>query len=445
MNAQANPFAEPDDDDRTIIVRPNTVSPLGARQQQMANLGQPGERETDFVMLSQAGTSPVMACAGSLLTLMARLRNTVNVPDPGALRQRAAQEIERFGAALREVGLPSETVRLAHYAMCASLDDVVQCTPWGSHGPWADQSLTSTYHRDVRGGERFFVILKKLLESPATYIGPIELMYHCMSLGMMGQYRLMPRGPAEFEHMREETYATILRVRGATSADLSPHWTGAGAPYRPLRFEMPVWLAALLAIGILGLIYAAALFASGTASDTLLASSADLPPHGMPQIARSGPVAPPPVPHRDALRARLISALKKEIDAGALSVAGTPTAPIIRLESQGMFATGAATVAPTYRAVLRRVGDAIGHNGGHVSIIGYTDSQPIRTIAFPSNFALSLARAKAAAAEIEPYVGAGRIHVAGKGADSPIADNATATGREANRRVEIIVQEDAHP
>ncbi|MCQ9154981.1 type IVB secretion system protein IcmH/DotU [Acidomonas methanolica] len=440
-----NPFAEPEDDDRTIIMRRDAISALSARQH-VAPVEQAGERDIDFAALPQAGENPVVACAGSLLTLMARLRNAISVPDAGALRERTAAEIEQYGAALREARLPLETIRLAHYAMCASLDDVVQCTPWGSHGPWADLSLTSAYHRDVKGGERFFVILRKLLESPNAYIDVLELLYLSMSLGMRGEYRLMPRGPAELEKVREETYAAILRVRGASAADLSPHWTGVGEPYRALRFEMPIWLAALLGVGLLGIAYALALLAAGTASDSLLAGVSGLPPHAMPGIARPAPVTPVPEgPHRETLRARLQAALQPDIRDGNLIVAGTERVPVIRLQTQGMFDVGAATILPRYVAVLRRVGDAIGRSEGHTDVVGYTDSQPIRTLAFPSNYALSLARARAAAAVIEPYVGAERITASGQGAQSPVGDNATEAGRRANRRVEIAVDEGAPP
>lgn len=444
MTPQENPFSEPEDDDRTIIMpREATVSALAARQH-LAPVEQSGEGDLDFPALPHGGENPVVDAAGSLLTLMARLRNAVSVPNAGVLRERAGGEIERYGAALREARLPPETIRLAHYVMCASLDDIVQGTPWGSHGPWADLSLTSAYHRDVKGGERFFVILRKLLESPNAYVNVLELMYLCMSLGMQGQFRLMPRGPAELERVREETYAAIVRVRGPSAADLSPNWAGVAEPYRALRFEMPVWLAALLGAGTLGIVYALALFASGAASDSLLAGASALPPHVMPAISRPAPVtAPPVIPHAEALRSRLESALRSDIRDGNLMVEGTETIPVIRLQAQGMFETGGATVLPQFIAVLRRVGDAIGRNEGHTNIVGYTDSQPIRTIAYPSNYALSMARARAAADVISPYVGAGRITASGEGAQSPVGDNATEAGRRANRRVEIQVQEGA--
>ena len=73
-------------------------------------------------------------------------------------------------------------------------------------------------------------------------------------------------------------------------------------------------------------------------------------------------------------------------------------------------------------------------------VIGYTDDQPIRTIAFPSNFQLSTARAKEASAIIGASVGDPSRLTAEERADAdPIATNSTPEGRERNRRIEVVL------
>jgi type VI secretion system protein ImpK len=75
-----------------------------------------------------------------------------------------------------------------------------------------------------------------------------------------------------------------------------------------------------------------------------------------------------------------------------------------------------------------------------VKVIGYTDSEPIRTIAFPSNFQLSTARAQAASTIFGAALGvASRITVEGRADADPIAPNATPEGRERNRRIEVVL------
>src|ERR1700744_3346942 len=159
----------------------------------------------------RVGRSPLLAEAAPLLQLLSRLRNTLSQPDSGALRERAVNEVRRFEQVSRDSGVPIDQLRPAHYALCASLDDVVQATPWGSEGAWASRSLVSTFHQEVRSGDRFFDVLNQVKQNPGLFLPVLELMYLCLSLGFQGRYRLSPRGPGELERLREDLYATIVR------------------------------------------------------------------------------------------------------------------------------------------------------------------------------------------------------------------------------------------
>ena len=60
---------------------------------------------------------------------------------------------------------------------------------------------------------------------------------------------------------------------------------------------------------------------------------------------------------------------------------------------------------------------------------------------FPSNFELSVERAKAVAALLKRGLAEpGRVDIEGKGPDAPIASNTTPEGRAKNRRVEIFIE-----
>ncbi|MDH3532655.1 MAG: OmpA family protein, partial [Gammaproteobacteria bacterium] len=79
-----------------------------------------------------------------------------------------------------------------------------------------------------------------------------------------------------------------------------------------------------------------------------------------------------------------------------------------------------------------------------ISATGHTDSQriaPRNRHIFADNYALSTARAMAAASYIADALGlpSGGIQIEGRGPDDPVADNATASGRQANRRVEMVL------
>ncbi|WP_286839477.1 type IVB secretion system protein IcmH/DotU [Acidiphilium sp. 34-64-41] len=268
-----NPFSEPDDSDRTTI-RPSPGGrrpppappppPSGGGSEPPAPPPPGGGAET-----LNFGSTPLLAAAAPLLQLLARLRNTLQPPDSGDLRERAARALRDFEIAGRQAQVPVDQLRPAHYALCASLDDVVLATPWGSQGAWAQRSLVSTFHQEVRSGERFFDILKQIRESPGQFLAVLELMYVCLSLGYMGRYRLSPRGPAEIDRLREDIYATIRRARPPGDPALAPHWQGVAAAYRPRRASVPVWVAGAAALGVLALVYASLDYTLAGASGAL--------------------------------------------------------------------------------------------------------------------------------------------------------------------------------
>ena len=441
-----NPFSEPDDSDRTVFIpspggrrapaspaAPAFAAPPAAVQGGAAVVQGPAQIAT--------GTNPLLQAAAPLLQLLARLRNTAHAPDPGDLRERAAGELRRFERAGRDAQIPLEQLKPAHFALCAALDDVALATPWGAEGAWAAASLVSAFHQQVRSGAEFFALLKNVSNQPGTMLPVLELMYLCISLGFQGQYRLSPRGPAELDAVREELYAVITRHRPAGEPGLSPHWQGVDAPYRPRRAELPIWVAAACALAVLGGLYSWAALSLASASDALVEQAQTAPPPRMPDIQRGAPVTAPPPPAEPGALDRLRTFLKPEIDAHQVTIVGTEAVPDIRIAARSMFAAGSATLEPEPIPLLRRVGEALRTEPGPVTIAGYTDSQPIHTVKFPSNFQLSQARAAAASAIITDALGQpGRVTSEGRGAADPLDSNATPAGRERNRRIEVILR-----
>jgi type VI secretion system protein ImpK len=292
----------------------------------------------------------------------------------------------------------------------------------------------------VRSGEGFFAVLKQLVQSPAANLPVIELMYYCLSLGFQGQYRLSPRGPAELDRVREDTYSLIARQRAPVEAGLSPHWKGQDAPYRPRRAELPLWVAATAALALLGGVFAWVSLALNSGSDALFEQLAAAPPAAMPVITRSNPVEPPPPPVEPGALERLRGFLAPEVAAHLVSVVGTEAVPVVRISGTGMFASGSATLEPRFLGLLGRIGEALKTEPGPVTVAGYTDNQPIRTVKFPSNFQLSAARAQSAVDVMARSIGdPARLRAEGRGNADPLASNDTVAGREMNRRIEVIL------
>ena len=112
--------------------------------------------------------------------------------------------------------------------------------------------------------------------------------------------------------------------------------------------------------------------------------------------------------------------------------AGTPGT--ITLASDVLFATGQATITAAAASTITAAVTHIKASGAtHVRIDGYTDTTGSASINGP----LSRRRAEAVAAAMRTALPGVSLTAAGHGPADPVADNATAQGRAANRRVTI--------
>jgi chemotaxis protein MotB len=112
---------------------------------------------------------------------------------------------------------------------------------------------------------------------------------------------------------------------------------------------------------------------------------------------------------------------------------------------QVLFGSGSAGLVGDGPRLLAVVGQALRGIDNPVMVEGHTDSIPINTAAFPSNWELSTARAGAVVRFFQEQVGipASRLQATGWGDQRPVDTNATNEGRARNRRVEVVVQSTA--
>ena len=141
--------------------------------------------------------------------------------------------------------------------------------------------------------------------------------------------------------------------------------------------------------------------------------------------------------------------LKRKIDAAAKaqgfekSVTATinERGLIIRLVSDKvLFKTGSAVIQPGIKGLLLDITRVLQSEPNNIRVEGHTDSIPIATKQFPSNWELSATRSTAVVRLlIRDGMKAPRLGAAGYGDQRSRASNATAAGRALNRRVEIVV------
>jgi type VI secretion system protein ImpK len=384
--------------------------------------------------------NPIVAAAAPLLNLATQLKQRIEHGDVEALRMRVMRGIDQFERRIAPIGLALRSVRASKYALCATLDDLVLNTPWGSRSVWTTRSLVGTFFSETWGGDRFFDLLAQLKKDPGVNIDLLELLYCCISLGFEGKYRVTERGASQLLMLRDDLYRLIRSVRGEFERDISPHWRGIQAGYRGLTSNIPNWVMAVSAAGLLLALYAVLLFVLNSASDPAFAALANLPPNGPVSLARIAPPPPPAPPVAVDQVDRLRGSLQPDLQAGQVAVLDDAQTITLRIIGAGLFASGSADAQPGFALLLGHIGTAINDQPGNILITGHTDNAPIHTLRFPSNYDLSLARARAVAAMIQAQMrDPGRVTAEGRADTQPIAPDTTETGRQQNRRVDLLI------
>jgi chemotaxis protein MotB len=113
---------------------------------------------------------------------------------------------------------------------------------------------------------------------------------------------------------------------------------------------------------------------------------------------------------------------------------------IIAYPTQLWFESGSARLLPAGHAFLEALAGPLKRLTNRIEVQGHTDSVPINTVVYPSNWELSAGRAGSVIRYLEQLgLPPERMQAAGYADTMPVASNDTRQGRARNRRVEILV------
>lgn len=136
----------------------------------------------------------------------------------------------------------------------------------------------------------------------------------------------------------------------------------------------------------------------------------------------------------------VLAAMAPLIDADMISVRRVSYWLEVEINTNFLFASGSATVAASAVPAIQQLAALLKDAGVRLQVEGHTDSVPISTAQFPSNWELSAGRAASVVHLLSGYgIDPAAIAAVGYSEYRPVADNNTREGRRKNRRVVIIV------
>lgn len=424
-----------DDPDATMVARPG-VRKAFAQPALQSEAALRSAEDKVLQLDGLTGLNPLVAAANPLLTLVPQLRTTVAYPDPAGLRETLMRQMATFERVAREQGVPAEFVAAARYALCTLVDESISFTPWGGAGQWARSSLLVTLFNETWGGEKFFLLLGKLAEDPAKNLQLLELLYVCLALGFEGRYRVIDRGRAQLEDVRDRLHQMIRKQRGQAETGLSPSWRGVRAAAGKGVRVLPMWVTASVAALVLAGAFIYLTIVLNERSDAVFSLLANMKvPVVRVPVAVAVAAAPKAAP------VRLKKLLAAEIQKDQVRVDEDEVSSLVTILGDNLFLKGSAQIEAAYEPVVARISDALNSVPGTVIVRGHTDNIPIHTARFPSNWHLSQERAVSVSRLIlKTLADTKRVKVEGMADANPVAKNDTREGQARNRRVEVLLK-----
>ncbi|MXN73672.1 type VI secretion system protein TssL [Burkholderia sp. 4701] len=404
----------------------------GAGRVTPTKIDAPPENNLVRLKLVKTARNPLLEASRVLLRALADMPSDLAANDAAALRGLLESEVRAMQKLCQQANIRHDHMLGASYCLCTALDEAAMQTAWAEHGDsgneWIKNSLATTFHKDIKGGDKIYLLIGRLLEEPDEHIHLLEVIYRALSLGFEGRYRLDTNGPRKHEAVRQRLYTEIMSRRGPVPAALSPHWQSDVKRKRQSFYDIPVWITVVvLSVVLLGM-YGYFKYQLGTRSVAT-----------QKQIAEIGRMTPPPVP---APKLNLKTLLGAEIAAGTVSVDEDASHSTVTFRGDDMFQPGKAAANASMTPLVAKIAAEIVKVPGKVIVTGHTDNLPIRSRRYPSNQALSEERAVQVMQMLQAAgVPANRLEAVGKGDAEPVGDNRTTQGRAQNRRVSITVAE----
>jgi type VI secretion system protein ImpK len=183
---------------------------------------------------------------GPVLTLTMQLRQARDFGNPGILRQRVRELLERTEREAQKIGFAQADIRSAEFALVAFLDETIIASEWNQKDEWLTRPLQLELFDRFDAGEEFFTKLDRLRQRPLDNLSLLRVYYLCLALGFRGKYQVLERD--KIRQLIEDIYAEIAHLQRKPVHDLSPHGQRRDEIVDVVVREVPPWIIGVFAL-----------------------------------------------------------------------------------------------------------------------------------------------------------------------------------------------------
>jgi chemotaxis protein MotB len=134
------------------------------------------------------------------------------------------------------------------------------------------------------------------------------------------------------------------------------------------------------------------------------------------------------------------------VETGQVRMKPSARGLVVEINASVLFAPGQATLRPDSIQALQAVAQVLTEVDNAVHVEGHTDTLPIASVQYPSNWELASARASSVVRLFAAGgVAAQRLSAIGYADNRPVDSNETTEGRARNRRVTLLILADPLP
>ena len=361
--------------------------------------------------------------ADALLALVPQLRATGFVANLSRLREQIAALLRDFQTRARSHGIEAGRIEQATEVLAALIDQVATSMPWGAEVGWRSLAAGAAPAGVARAPVSPAARLSQLTRASSSDAGLRELIGVALALGFEG--RLSGADAAQIDQVRSQLTAADPKPAPAGGFALSP---GASAVERgsALSSWLPLWVVSVALAAALAVLYFALELSLGAKSDRLYARIAAL--RAPAAVVQALPASQP----------RLAGVLAEPVTAFDLSVRDEIDRSVIVVPGARLFEAGSATLQGASAELLRSIAAALQGTPGRVQVIGHTDGTVARSARYPSDWELSVDRARTVEEALHALgIDAARLSYDGRAGIEPASGATKAPA--ADDRIEIVL------